>query len=288
MKRLALAVSLSVLFAPAIFARVRDVSVSTYDGEPVTSCDQVRVRFDRGRGYRAEERLPVEGVRSLRVSSAQNGGIYVSGGSSYSVTACKAAEFESDLSQIRTALNGNEVRADGTDGNWVVYFLVTVPRGATLDLDSNNGPISIRDVNATLTARATNGPIAVRDSSGTIDLSTENGPISLKGGSGSVKLSAHNGPISVKLDETTWSGSLDARTENGPLSVKVPQGFVSGTVIESDGHGPMSCHLEACRAMTRRSFDDEDEDRPRRIEFGSGTTVVHMSTVNGPVSIKED
>ena len=285
MKRLALALTLGIVLAPAALASGRNISVSTDEG-PVTSCDQVRVRFDHARAYRAEESLPVRGVRSLKVTAAENGGIYVTGGSDYAVTACKAAEIESTLSDIRTSVRGNEVTANGPDGNWVVYFIVTVPRGATLDLDSNNGPISLRDVSATVTARATNGPIGVRDSSGTLNLTTENGPISLKGGSGTVKLNASNGPISVKLDDTSWNGSLDARTENGPLSVKMPRGFVSGVVIESDGHGPLSCHADACRDM-RRNFSD-DEDQPRRIEFGSGPTVVHMSTVNGPVSIKED
>jgi hypothetical protein len=285
MKRLALVLTLSVILAPAALARDRNISVSTEQG-PVTSCDQVSVRFDHVRAYRAEESLPVRGVRSLRVTAAENGGIYVSGGSDYAVTACKASETESTLSDIRTSVRGNEVTADGPDGNWVVYFIVTVPRGGTLDLDSNNGPISLREVSATITAHATNGPISVRDSSGTLNLTTENGPISLKGGSGTVKLNANNGPISVKLDETSWNGSLDARTENGPLSVKMPRGFVSGVLIESEGHGPLSCHADACRDMRRNL--SEDEDQPRRIEFGSGPTVLHMSTVNGPLSIRED
>lgn len=282
MKRLVLSAALVALAIPAM-AHTRNVSISVEDGESVTSCDQVVVRFDSGRGYRAEENLAVSALRSLKVNAARNGGIYVTGGSSYSVKACKAAEIEGTLRDLQTSVRGNEVIADGPqDGDWVVYFLVTVPRNASVDLDSTNGPISIREVAGTVTAHAKNGPISAKSSSGTLDLSTQNGPISLSGGSGNVKLNAQNGPISVRLEDTIWNGNLDARTQNGPLSVKVPSNFRSGTRIESDGHGPVNCRGDVCQ-YAKRSWD---EDESRTIEFGSGPTVVHMSTVNGPVSIK--
>lgn len=286
MKRLFLSAALCSLLIPAAEARNHNLSVSVDDDEQVTSCDQIVVRFDHSSGFRAEENLPVSGMHSLKLHAAQNGGIYVTGGSGYSIKACKAAELESTLRDMHINVGASDVTATvPDDGNWVIYFLVTVPRSVTADLESNNGPISLRDVSGSITARATNGPISVRNSSGTMDLSTQNGPISLAGGSGEVKLNAQNGPISVKLDDTIWNGNLDARTQNGPLSVKLPRNFRSGTLIESAGHGPMSCHAEACNGA-RRSWDDDDE-RPRKIAFGSGPTVVHMTTVNGPVSVKE-
>ena len=117
-----------------------------------------------------------------------------------------------------------------------------------------------------------------------ITAEAHNGPISFKGGSGVVKLDAQNGPITVKLDGDSWlGGSLDAHSHNGPMSVKVPNDYRSGVVVESDGRGHVSCHAEACR-QARRTWDDET---PRRIELGSGPTVVRLSTVNGPVSVKE-
>lgn len=286
MKRILSSIALCALLVPVVEARTRNMSISTStDGDTVTSCDQVVVRFDSGDAYRAEETVPVANVRSLKLSAAQNGGVYVSGSTGYSVRACKAAEIESALSGIHTNVSGNEVTTDGpgTD-NWTVFYIVTVPRGGTLDVESHNGPISLRDVDGTVTARAVNGPISTRGSSGTLDLHTNNGPISLKGGSGTVKLDAQNGPISVKLDESTWNGSLDASTRNGPLSVKLPRNFSSGTLIEAE-RGPVTCRADLCRDARRSVTDD---DFPRRIEFGSGPTVVHMSTVNGPISVNEE
>ena len=76
---------------------------------------------------------------------------------------------------------------------------------------------------------------------------------------------------------------IEAHTQNGPASLRIPSNFRSGVVVESDGHGPVSCRAAACKEA-RRTWDDEDN---RKIELGSGPTVVRMSTVNGPVSVRE-
>ena len=266
-----------------------NVNISQEDDEPLTRCDQIRVSYDGTRVPVTEEILDTRGVRSLTVHAATNGGVYVIGSDDgvYSVKACKAASF-SDVSSIRTAISGGTVTADGPDrGDWVVYFIVRAPRNATLDLSAHNGPISVRDVVGTITARTQNGPLSLKNSSGTIDANAVNGPVSFAGDSGDVKLHAENGPVSVKLRSTFWgSGSLDASTENGPLSLKIPQNYRSGVVVETDGNSPVSCKAEACKGV--RAFrDDGEEDRPRRIELGSGSMAVHLSTTNGPLSIKE-
>ena len=290
MKRILVTLAFAGLIASSAEAKhgYSNMSVNIDDEGEITSCNQLRVTFgdDRTEGFRSEEQVSIGTVRSLKVRAAKNGGIYVTGarGSSYSVTACKAAEYQDSLRDIRVDVSGNEVTASGGDDrNWMIYFLVSVPRGADIDLNASHGPISIRNVNGRVVAHATNGPISARQSSGTLDLDTQNGPISLQGGSGNVKLNAQNGPISVRFDGTTWDGNLEANTQNGPLSVRVPAGFRSGLVVESNGRGPVSCRSEACRDA-RRSFDDDDH---RRIEFGSGPTVVRMSTVNGPISVKD-
>jgi DUF4097 and DUF4098 domain-containing protein YvlB len=252
----------------------------------VTSCSDLRVTFEDEPAATADEVVPVGNVRSLAVRAPQNGGISVAGNDSggYQVTACKAAYSSAALNDIRVRLSGNEVSASGPDnGSWVVYFIVRAPRGADLDLDTRNGPISLRNVNGTIAAHALNGPISARELGGTMNLETTNGPISLDGGSGAAKLNATNGPITVRLRGDSWNGSLDAHTQNGPMSLHIPASFRSGVVAESDGHGPVSCRAEVCR-QARRTWDDEDN---RRIELGSGPTVVHVSTVNGPLSVRE-
>ena len=67
---------------------------------------------------------------------------------------------------------------------------------------------------------------------------------------------------------------------NGPVTLRVPSGYQSGVILESDGHGPFSCRARVC-SEGRKNWD---EDR-KSVEFGSGPTVVRVSTVNGPVSV---
>ena len=294
MHRLLVALLATLLVVPAAFARRHsgfNISISTGEWEDIAGCDQIRVRIGDEPAVRAEEQIDGAGLRSLKVTADHNGGVRVSGWDSpgYSITACKAAANAADLAAVHATLNGNELTAQGPDDVTMVYFIVRAPRGAVLDLHATNGALSVHNVEGSITATTENGPIAIKRSSGSISADADNGPISLLGDSGTVKLSAHNGPVTVKLSGATWNGTLDAHTDNGPLSLKVPRDYRSGVVVESDGHSPFACRAEACANQIRaaRSRDDDDDDFwPRRVEIGSGPTVVRLSSNNGPVSVK--
>ena len=259
------------------------------DDDDMTECSDLSVRFDGDRVPVTSEEIPFHGSQ-LRVSTDHNGGgIRVVGtrGSGYGVTLCKAVAPGTNAAAVRAVLAGNQITAEGpADDRWVGYFLIRAPRGASLDVRTSNGPISIADFNGNLTAEASNGPVSVKESSGTINASTTNGPVSIAGGSGDIKIDAQNGPVSVKLNGTTWDGNLEASTQNGPLSLKLPRGFRSGVLVQALGSGPMTCRAEGCPDL-RASRYDRHEDRPRRIELGYGPQNVRVSTVNGPVSVKE-
>ena len=290
----AMALTTASAFAHGSHSHNRSVSFDDDDVMSASDCGAMRVRFNDERAPVITENVPVGNVRALRVRTDQNGGVRVIGnsGGGYAVTACKAVSMGTDPNQVRVNVSVDEITASGPDnGDWIVYFIVQTPRNATLDVHSSNGPISVYQFDGTLTARAHNGPLGIKNSSGTIDASTQNGPISIDGGSGNVKLSATNGPLAVKLDGSAWNGSLDAATQNGPLALRLPRGFRSGVVVESNGHGPVSCHAEGCyqsmRSRSTSSNDDDWDNTPRRIELGTGTANVHLSTVNGPISIKD-
>lgn len=236
------------------------------------------------------ERQTIDGssLRSIK-ASVTHSPIAVIGDSTrgYSIEVCKAAELAEDLDDIRVTLVGDELRATGPDGNrWTVLYKIHTPRNANVQVDAKNGPVSFRDVDGTIVARSANGPLSLNNVSGNVDATTTNGPVSVKGGSGNMKVSASNGPLSVSLDGNSWQGgSLDASTRNGPLSVKIPRGYNSGVVVESSGRSPFSCRAEGCNEY-RRANDDYDEPS-RRVELGSGRADVRLSTVNGPVTIKD-
>ena len=290
-RALFLTVVLFLVTASLFAGRHGGVSMSISDDGELEDCNDLSIRFSGERAPVVAEEIPFHGSE-LAIRTEKHGGIRVVGtrGNAYGVTVCKAAAPGTDLGAIRVVLAGNELTATGPeDDRWIAYFIVRAPRGASLDLEANNGPISIARFHGTVKAQATNGPVSVKDSSGTINAETTNGPVSIDGGSGDIRLEATNGPVSVDLADTFWDGSLEASTKNGPLSLKLPRGFQSGVLVESLGHGPVTCKAVGCPETRARYRDHDDgEDRPRRIELGSGPQVVRLSTTNGPVSVREN
>ena len=266
----------------------RNLTINTEDSEPVTRCSQISVLLGGDRLPVIEEDVnEVRGLRSLTVRPSDEGGVYVVGtdDDSYSAKACKVA-WHGSVQGVTTSVRGNELSSNIPDDvDAIVFFIVRAPRNASLELQSEKGPVSVYDFNGTLNAQTHNGPIELKNVAGTINADAINGPISFSGGSGTVKLDAQNGPISVKLSGQTWlNGTLDAHAHNGPLSLKLPGGYRSGVVVESNG-GPVTCRAEQCREARRRA--GEDDEWPRRIELGYGTPVVKLSAMNGPVVVKQ-
>ena len=290
MRRLAIALAL-IIIPTAIASAHENFSVNGED------CFAHNFRWNDERGFVAQETIDGRGLRSIK-ASVTHAPVSVIGDSSrgYSIDVCKAAARAEDLDAIRVTLDGDELRATGPGHKrWTVLYRIHVPRNAEVEIDARNGPVSFKDVDGKVVARSANGPLSLRNVSGNIDAVTTNGPISVRGGSGTVKVSASNGPLSIHLDGNSWlGGTLNASTKNGPLSVKIPRGYNSGVVVESKGHGPWTCHAEGCEQQraSRRAADDDDHwhrhGRARRVELGNGRADVHLSTVNGPVTIKDE
>ena len=231
---------------------------------------------------------------TLELNAGDHGVVSVRGWhqSGYAVEACKIAVAQdrgtADMmlrsmvvshSAGRFSFNG----PTGDNGNWQVHFIIHAPDSASLDLQTTNAPIAIKDVNGNIKVRAANGPVSIHGSTGTIDAQADSGPISFEGEGGEVRLAAQNGPISVKLDNDIWNGSkLDARTVHGPMSVQLPKTFQSGVRVETGGHSPISCQHDAC--------DHANADvtgAHKVIQLNGGGETIHIATENGPLSIAE-
>jgi len=262
-------------------------SVSVRDGENPSNCDDIRVLFGDRVAARSEQRLTVSApaAGALHVQAAVNSGAHVreEARADFEIVACKAAPTADGLSAIALERSGDSVTVRGPAGeDWVGYLLVVAPRGASLEISAENGPIGLSGLSGRVVASTRNGPISVHDSTGDLDLRAENGPIEFEGAGGKLRMRTENGPIEVALSGDAWAGDgLDARAVNGPVSLAIPAGYRSGAVVESRGHSPFQCRGEAC-AAARRTWDDEH----RRIELGDGPALVRLSTENGPVSVR--
>jgi hypothetical protein len=288
---LVLAVSCLVFSAGASAGhRHQGADISIESAGALRSCDDWSVRIDGERATVSSETIEIAGS-SLSVDAARNGGATIRGGSgrSFSVTLCRAAGAAlgaGALSQITMSRSGDRLSVDGPsrDG-WAAHLIITAPAGASLRAAVANGPIDARDFDGTLELEASNGPISLDKVSGVVSARTANGPISLDEGAGTVSLRAINGPVTVRLDGSGWIGqSLDASSTNGPVTLAVPRGFASGVELRSAGHAPWRCPESLCGAMAK-SWGDDDEEKI--VRFGGATTVVRLSTENGPVSVKE-
>jgi DUF4097 and DUF4098 domain-containing protein YvlB len=266
-------------------------SSTRHDG-PASDCSDLNIRFnDEPAVVETEERtLSKSDAKVLHIDELENGGVQLQGWEKdvYSVTACKSADATRGdakqlISQINLSIRDGHVSVTGParHNDWNVYLLIRTPQAAEIELKSHNGPASFYHVDGKITARGTNGPITMSDCTGEADIEAVNGPISFSGAGGKLRLHTQNGPMSVALSGTNWSGSsLVADTVNGPVSLSVGSGFQSAFLVESRGHSPISCHASVCDDA-RKTWDDEH----RRIEYGSGTPVIRLSTENGPVSV---
>jgi len=294
---------LCLTFAAVLFGTVltsvransshHSVSISGGHRHPMADCSDLHIQFDHQDAVvRSEERTVSKAEAAvLKVRPHTNGGTQVVGwdDGGYSVTACKAAAPGSDaegvLSQITMSIENGTVSTHGPGGEdgWTVFLLIRAPRSAVIELETKNGPISVYDLDGKLTAHAQNGPISLRNFSGEANVNAVNGPISVEGSSGNISVRTENGPINVDVKGTSWNGAgLSADAQNGPVTLTVPSGFQSGFLLETSNHTPMSCKASICE-NARKTWDDEH----RRIEYGSSPAVLRLSTVNGPLSVRD-
>ena len=149
------------------------------------------------------------------------------------------------------------------DEHWAASFIIYVPRNTNLDLETRNGPISVKNV------------------VGKMELSAHNGPIQLSGVGGDVRANAQNGPLQVRLTGTRWNGAgLDAETQNGPVQLTIPETYnallETGTVngpVETDF--PINITLNARHNWKRFTT-----------KLGDGGARVRVVTTNGPLSLR--
>ena len=297
-----LKISVTTLFLAGVFSGPiaagpapsdhHSMRISGRGNGPAADCAGLHIHLnDRAAEMRSEEQTITRPEGPLRVESEVNSGLQVQGWDkdTYSVTVCKAVDASMDnveqiFSQIKLSVENGGVSVSGPSDrdNWTAFLLVRAPKLANLELSAKNGPLSIYDLDGKLVARAINGPISLQGFSGDADVSAQNGPIDLTGNSGKLRLHAENGPISVSLSGDAWKGSgLEVDAQNGPLTLRVPKNYQSSLLVESEGHSPMSCQASFCNDA-HKTWDEEH----RRIEFGNAPAVIHLSTVNGPISVK--
>jgi hypothetical protein len=156
----------------------------------------------------------------LTVDAGTNGGIRIEGWDRNEIHvqavinthARSDAEAKQLASGVQIQAGSGKVTATGPSTErregWSVNFRINVPRHNDLDLNANNGGVTISGV------------------SGNIRFDTNNGGVRLVDLGGDVKGATHNGGLNVLLGGTRWEGpGLDVETTNGGVTLSIPDGY---------------------------------------------------------------
>jgi hypothetical protein len=142
-----------------------------------------------------------------------------------------------------------------------VRFVVRVPEGVRVDLNSVNGGVEVDGVTTEIVARTVNGSIRARSAGGPVRASTVNGSIDVAMGSlgsaNDLQYSTVNGSITITLP-TNFGAQLELSTVNGRVHTDFPI-TVSGTLSPRNLRGTV----------------------------GDGATRMKASTVNGSVTLRK-
>lgn len=179
-------------------------------------------------------------------------------------------------------------------GGAAVDFVVTVPSGTTVDIETNNGETVVDGVRASVTVKSDNGAVTGRNLDGLVTLTTSNGRITATNTRGRLALQSDNGPVEmqdVQADNlrvrtsngpVTFNGSLgegthEIRTNNGSVTVRVSNDQRLKLDVQTD-NGSINNRLQLSQTQSARN-------RLSGLLNGGGSTLT-IRTNNGGVTLE--
>jgi DUF4097 and DUF4098 domain-containing protein YvlB len=147
-----------------------------------------------------------------------------------------------DVRVVRDGRHGEELRVDMAQrGNEIIItgdlpdrdrqrgwheleveFVIRLPRGFDLDIETAGGSIDIDDLDGEVEAYTAGGSIRLAELGGSVVARTAGGSIELESSGGDVKLKTAGGSISI----SRAGGTVEANTAGGSISVEEAEGAV--------------------------------------------------------------
>lgn len=251
----------------------RPASYMGQTGTDADPCSSSRYDDDDNRQH-CEVRESTLPAGPLAVDAGDNGGITVEAWDRNEIRVravvrgtARTEERARDIAAgVQVQTGGGRVSATGPDRDnrrewWSVSYRINVPRRSDLDLNANNGGITITGV------------------SGNIKFDTTNGGVRLTDLAGHVNGSTRNGGLTVNLGGSRWDGDgIDVETSNGGVTVAVPEGYNAQLETRTVNGGfrsdiPLTIQGEL---SSRRGIS---------AQLGSGGPTVRVRTTNGGLKI---
>jgi DUF4097 and DUF4098 domain-containing protein YvlB len=247
MKTQILAATAALLVSTSLHAgEITETFDKTFAAKPAVSVDNVNGSVTVKSWDRAEIRVEAEKTIDGSGDAAKKA----------------MAELRVDISEEGDALRIRTVhpkRGDGGFFGWLagsnvdasVRYTVTVPRKTSVDLETVNGRIEVREIEGEMDLETTNGKIEIARSSGRVTAETTNGGINVQLATttpGRMELETTNGSVQLELP-ASFAANLDARTTNGSIKSDFPI-TVQGTIDRNHLSGALNGGGEELRIRT--------------------------------------
>ncbi len=207
--------------------------------------------------------------------SGKNGGIEVIGEERQDIylearvlTQDTSREDAQALARKVTIVTTGTIHAEGPDSwglsrrSWSVNYRLRVPRHLAAHLHTENGGISVTNLDGAIQADTMNGGLTLDDLAGDVHATTV------------------NGGMHVRLMGEQWRGEgLVAKSTNGGVSVKAPDNYSAHLIAETVNGGVSLGFPVTIQGKIGNHIDTN---------IGRGGATIHFQTVNGGVSIRQD
>lgn len=167
--------------------------------------------YDRQRSSRLDTTVTLNRGGVVSVATRQ-GDIIVRTGTGNDVVIHASA----DRGRVRLDASGSRVAVDASDAGGDGKVEITVPRGARVIAQSQNGDVTVRGTGGDVSAHAQSGDVFVDDASGHIDFATLSGDITASNLKGDVNARAVSGDITL----TGVTGDVGAETVSGDVKLR--------------------------------------------------------------------
>lgn len=148
----------------------------------------------------------------------QNGDIIIR---SWDRNAVRIAADHARRTEIQIDNVGSVVRVEaehdgrsGRGGNRVAYE-VWVPAGFDINVDAQNGDVSLQDIGGEVEVETVNGSIVLRGGTGRVDLESVSGEVIVEGARGAIEAVTVNRGVRI----TGSSGDINAESINGSIQL---------------------------------------------------------------------
>ena len=217
---------------------------------------------------------------------------------------------------IEIDADGNElsIQAASAMGVGIIDLELTVPAGASLEIQAPFADISIAGTRGSVSAQAVEGDVSLEGGAGVIELQAVDGDVSVTGASGNVEAQSVDGDVTV----TDVSGNVQVQTVDGDIillrivSTNVEAATVDGDIewdgdiedegsysfVTHDGDLTVAVQQGANAQIFVASYDadfstdfpltvpTEEQGKRFSLQLGTGSARVELESFDGTINLR--